>query len=512
MLIRSGVIVAVFTLLSRIFGMLRELFIATTFGTTALADAVTVAFKLPNLFRRILGEGALASVFVPIFTEKLRHSQKNANIFASKVFLCVMIIALGLFCIIEFFMPEIMMLLAPGFTSNPDKFQLTVSLCRITMIYLLFITLTALVGSMLNSVGRFAPFAATSIIMNIVIIGGTIWLSNYIENYYAIAFSIVIAGILQLGFIFFSAYRAGLKITIPKLYSEDQDIRKLVKLMVPATISAGALQINLFVSQSISSFIPGAVSILSYADRLYQLPMSIIGVSFATVLLPTLSKLYKSHEVKKARQTQTNAIKIGFFLTMPCCAALIVLAQPMISLIYEYGAFTQQDTINTSYAIAAFSLGLPAFVLSKIFMPIFFAHHDTKTPMKITVQTIASNIVLNLILMQYYGFVGIALGSSISSWIGVYFSVRYTKRFGYFTLTGELVMFLMKLIFCAMIAAIAMFCGYLYMSEMFQEDQIFDRAMIVFSSLGMGFGVYIILSLASGVVSWERIKEMVGRR
>lgn len=512
MLIKSGVIVAMLTLLSRIFGMLRELFIATTFGTTALADAVTVAFKLPNLFRRILGEGALSSVFVPIFTEKLRHSQKNANIFASKVLIWLMLLVIGIFGVMEFFMPEIMMLLAPGFTSNPDKFQLTVALCRITMIYLLFITLTALVGSMLNSVGRFAPFAATSILMNIVIITGTIWLDNYIENYYAIAFSIVLAGIMQLAFILFSAYRAGLKLSLPKLDSEDKDIRKLVKLMVPATISAGALQINLFISQSISSFIPGAVSILSYADRLYQLPMSIIGVSFATVLLPTLSKYYKSHEVKKARQTQNNAIKIGFFLTMPCTAALIVLAQPMISLIYEYGAFTEQDTVNTSYAISAFSLGLPAFVLSKIFMPIFYAHHDTKTPMKITIQTIVSNVILNLILMQYYGFVGIALGSSISSWIGVYFSIRYTRRFDYFHLTGELTMFICKLIFCAMIASIVMFSGYLYMSDIYIEDQIFDRAMIVFSSLGMGFGTYIILSLAAGVVSWDRLKEMLGRR
>jgi putative peptidoglycan lipid II flippase len=234
--------------------------------------------------------------------------------------------------------------------------------------------------------------------------------------------------------------------------------------------------------------------------------MSIIGVTFATILLPTLSKLYKSHEVKKARQTQEHAIKIGFFLTMPCTAALIVLAEPMISLIYEYGAFTKTDTMNTSHAIAAFSLGLPAFVLSKIFMPIFYAHHDTKTPMKITIQMIVSNIILNLILMQSYGFVGIALGSSIASWIGVYFSIRYTKRFDYFHLTGDLIMFICKLIFCAMIASIVMFCSYLYMSEIFMDDGVFDRAMIVFSSLGIGFAIYIILSLLAGVVSMERLK------
>jgi len=500
MLIRSGLIVAILTFLSRIFGMFRELFIATTFGTSSIADSVNVAFKLPNLFRRILGEGALASVFVPIFTDKLKNSKDQANLFASKVFFWLLILSFTIFIVIEFFMPEIMMLIAPGFVSSPDKFALTVILCRITMVYLLFITLTALVGSMLNSVGRFAPFASTSILMNIVIIGGTIFISNYTENYYAIALSIVVAGILQLAVIIYSAYRADIRISLPKISTEDKDIRKLVKLMVPATISAGALQINLFISQSISSFIPGAVSILSYADRLYQLPMSIIGVSFGTILLPTLSKLYKSHEVKKARQTQETAIKIGFFLTLPCSAALIVLGHPMISLIYEYGAFNHEDAVNTSFAIAAFSLGLPAFVLSKIFMPIFYAHHDTKTPMKITIKTIIANIILNLILMQYYGFIGIALGSSIASWVGVYFSIRYTDRYGYFSLNADLIIYLFKLFFCAMIASITMFCTYLYFSDIFPEVTAFYRAIKVFASLGSGFGIYILLALISGVL------------
>lgn len=510
MLLRSGITVATFTMLSRIFGMFRELFIATTFGTSAIADSVNVAFKLPNLFRRILGEGALASVFVPIFTEKLNQSKDQANLFASKVFFWLAIFVLLLIGVMEFMMPEIMRVIAPGFTSNPNKFNLTVSLCRITILYLLLISLTALIGSMLNSVGRFAPFAATAILMNIVIIGGTIWLNNYIENYYAIVSSIVLAGILQLLFIIVSAYRAGLRIHLPQLKTKDKDISKLLRLMLPATISAGAVQINLFISQSISSFIPGAVSILSYADRLYQLPMSIIGVTFATILLPTLSTLYKSNQIEKARKTQEDAIKVGFFLTIPCLVSLIVLSYPMISLIYEYGAFNSKDATNTSYALAAFAPGLPAFVLSKIFMPIFYAHHDTKTPMKITIQTIIANLILNIILMQYYGFVGIALGASIASWIGVFFSVRYTKRYGYFTLTSDLVIFLMKLVFCGIISGIVMFVSYFYMSGIYTTDLVFHRVIIVFSSLALGFGTYVILALLAGVIKAFSLKGLRG--
>ncbi|MGV2432594.1 MAG UNVERIFIED_CONTAM: polysaccharide biosynthesis C-terminal domain-containing protein [Rickettsiaceae bacterium] len=212
------------------------------------------------------------------------------------------------------------------------------------------------------------------------------------------------------------------------------------------------------------------MSILSYADRLYQLPMSIIGVTFGTILLPTLSKLYKTDEIEKAKKTQDNAIKIGMFLSLPCSVALIVLSYPIISLIYHYGAFTLEDTLATAETIAVFAIGLPAFVLSKIFMPIFYAHQDTKTPMKITIYTIVANLILNLILMQPLDYVGIALGSSLASWYGVYLSVKHTKKYGYFSLTNDLIIFIAKLILSCIVSGGAMYSAYIGISDIFLND------------------------------------------
>jgi putative peptidoglycan lipid II flippase len=511
MLIRSGLTVAALTFISRIFGMVRELFVAATFGTTPIADSVNIAFKLPNLFRRIFGEGALASVFVPIFSEKLVVSKSAAEQFASKIFLLLSVVVLAIIFTMQYFMPQLMIVLAPGFTADPDKFELTVLLCRITMVYLIFICLSSLIGGMMNSIGRFASYAASAIIMNIVIIAGTMFLNLYLTSYHAIAVSITLSGVLQLMFMLFFAYRAGLRIKIPQLSYHDPDISKLLKLMIPATITAGVVQINLFISQSIASYIPGAVSILSYADRLYQLPMSIVGVTFGTVLLPTLSKLYKTNALDAAHKTQDDAIKIGLFLTIPCSVALTILSVPIIQLIYEYGVFTHQDTLYTANALAAFAYGLPAFVLSKIFTPVFYAHQDAKTPMRITIYTIIANIILNLIFMQKYSFVGIALGSSIASWYSVYLFVKYAKKHGYFVLNRSLIVFIIKLFFCAFICSISMWFVFEFLEEMFSSNNILDRIIRVSGSLSVGFGLYIAAAFFAGILSKKMIMGLVRR-
>jgi putative peptidoglycan lipid II flippase len=309
----------------------------------------------------------------------------------------------------------------------------------------------------------------------------------------------------------FFAYRAGLRIKIPQLSYHDPDISKLLKLMIPATITAGVVQINLFISQSIASYIPGAVSILSYADRLYQLPMSIVGVTFGTVLLPTLSKLYKTNALDAAHKTQDDAIKIGLFLTIPCSVALTILSVPIIQLIYEYGVFTHQDTLYTANALAAFAYGLPAFVLSKIFTPVFYAHQDAKTPMRITIYTIIANIILNLIFMQKYSFVGIALGSSIASWYSVYLFVKYAKKHGYFVLNRSLIVFIIKLFFCAFICSISMWFVFEFLEEMFSSNNILDRIIRVSGSLSVGFGLYIAAAFFAGILSKKMIMGLVRR-
>ncbi len=509
MLIRSGAIVAFFTMLSRIFGMLRELFIASTFGTGPIADSVNVAFKLPNLFRRIFGEGALASIFVPMFSEKLTSSKENAERFAGKVFLLLTLVLIAFTGLMQYFMPELMVILAPGFGVDGAKFELTVLLCRITMPYLLFISLSALVGGMLNSVGRFAAFAFSPVLMNMAVIFGTTWISEYIDTAHAIGWSVVLAGVLQLTFIAIAAHRASLGLRAPHVSPDDKDIKKLLKLMIPATISSGVTQVNMFISQSISSFIPGAVSILSYADRLYQLPMSVIGVTFGTILLPTLSKLYKLGKMEEAEKTQELSIKIGLLLSLPCSVVLIVLAHPIIQLIYEHGAFTPEDTIKTGNTIAAFSIGLPAFVLGKIFTPIFYANLDAATPMRVTIYTIIANIILNLIFMQFFSHVGIAIGSSLAAWFNVWLFMRYAKSNGFFHIRRELLVYIAKLLLNSFVCGLSIWFIYRFSASNLGSSEVIYQAINVFGSIFLGFAIYIICSFLTGIVNKDLFTKLI---
>lgn len=489
--------------------MFRELFIAATFGTGPNADAVNVAFKLPNLFRRIFGEGALSSIFVPMFSEKLTHSEEVAERFASKVFFFLTIILIIFTGIMQYFMPELMFLVAPGFNVHPEKFELTVLLCRITMPYLLFISLVALVGGMLNSIGRFAVFAASPVIMSVVLIAGTVWIENYMPDTYAIAWAVILAGVLQLVFMVISMYRNGLRLRKPNFSYHDSDIKKLLKLMVPATISSGVAQVSLFVSLSIASFIPGAVSILSYADRIYQVPLSMIGVTFGTILLPTLSKYYKSGDLQSAERTQNDAVKLGLALSLPCAIAMIVLAVPIIRLIYEHGAFTAEDTVRTAGAIAAYSVGLPAFILSKIFMPIFYANQDAKTPMKITIYTIIANVVLNVIFMYPLAHVGIALGTSIAAWYNVYLFVRYARLHGYFHLTQDMLIMVAKIMFGGVASGFFTWAIYNVFSLYLAQDNIMLEATFVLLAIGMGFVIYIGIAVLMGVLDRDSMKKLL---
>ena len=318
-----------------------------------------------------------------------------------------------------------------------------------------------------------------------------------------------IYGILQLFFMIISMYKNGLRIRRPVMSHDDADIKKLLKLMVPATISNGVSQLSIFVSQSIASFIPGAVSILSYADRIYQVPMSIIGTTFGTILLPTLAKLYKSGDLENAKKTQNDAIKIGLLLSFPCAVAIIVLADPIIKLIYQHGAFTPEDTIRTADAIAAFAIGLPAFILSKIFMPIFYANQDAKTPMKITIYTIIMNIILNVIFMYPLAHVGIALGTSVAAWYNVFLFVRYAKIHGYFHLSKEMVMNFAKILLSCLVSGFATWVIFTMFVMYLSQDNILLEAVSVLTSIALGFMIYVGATVVFGVLDRDVIRKLV---
>jgi putative peptidoglycan lipid II flippase len=491
MLLKSGIIVGFFTLISRFFGLARELFIAATFGTSQIADCVNVAFKLPNLFRRIFGEGALSAVFIPMYSEKLVTSKEDAKKFSGEIFILLLLTLICLTIILQIFMPLLMVLIAPGFFASGEKYGLAVTLCRITIPYVIFVSITALLGGMLNSVRKFAAFAFVPILMNICVIVVPYILRNNVEPHYSISFSLIIAGIIQVGFMFYCIIRNGLK--FPILFKpKDPEVKKLLRKMGPATMSSGAQQLSLFISQSIASFLPGAVSILSYADRLYQLPLSLIGVTFGTILLPELSKIYKKKNYDEANFIQNKAIKVSFVISIPAMFGLITLAEPIIHLIYERGEFTSSDTSLTANALTAFAFGLPAFVLAKIVTPIFYANLDTKTPFRITVYSLFINTSLNIILMIPFGHVGIAIGSSIAAWINFWLLNKHAKQYGRFCITNETKIFALKNFVCGIIMVGFILISIHYFGELFYSDIFAIKAASILSTIAIAVVVFTI--------------------
>lgn len=418
-IIRSGLIVAFFTFISRIFGYIRDIFMAYYLGLNA--DSFAVAFRLPNTFRTLFGEGALSSAFVPLFAAKFASNKdhQEAFTFANRVFSLLFLTLLFFVCVMIFFMPYIIKALAPGFANNPEKLDLTISLAYFTMPYLFFISLCSLYAGVLNSIGRFAIASALPIVLNITMILAVKYLTPFSKSpSQALAVGVFIAGILQLSIIAYSAYLMGVKMQFTTILI-DKDMKTMFKNMVPAIIGSGVVQINLAIDTIIASFIDGAASIIYFADRLNQFPLAIIGTALSTVLLPTLSRQIRENKLIQAQETQTRSIELALLLTLPCSVAFFIMGDSIISLLFERGSFSSEDSIKVARALAALALGLPAFVMNKIFTPRFLAEHDTATPVKVSMISIVINIVASLILIQFFSYVGIAIATSLSGWISI---------------------------------------------------------------------------------------------
>ncbi|AFB31520.1 integral membrane protein MviN [Rickettsia rhipicephali str. Ect] len=505
-LFRSGVVVAFFTLISRIFGLVREQFIASLFGSTPMGDSINVAFKLPNLFRRIFAEGALSSVFIPIYNEKMLISKKAANNFSGEVFTLLLLTLIVIIALMQIFMPQLMLFIAPGFHGKKEKFELTVFLCRITIPYLIFVSLTALLGGILNSVKKFAAFAFSPVILSICVIIFTLTFDHYIESTISISLSLIMAGILQVSFMFVCVKRAALN--FPIIFNpSDPDVKKLLINMGPATISSGVQQLNLFISQSIASFIEGAISILSYADRIYQFPLSIIGTSFSTILLPELSKIYKSNDIVAAKKIQNNAIRMGLLLSLPATFGIIILSHPIINIIYERGVFTSQDTTNTAEAISAFALGLPAFILAKILTPIFYANGDTKAPLKITLFSIIINTGMNLLLMDSLKHIGIAVGTSIAAWYNLGLLYSYTTKQNKLHIEAGIKLFCGKILLCCTLMSIIIALIKHYYLEYFYSEYLLIKVCMLGSTIAVGMGAFFGTAYLLKAVNYDNNKK-----
>jgi putative peptidoglycan lipid II flippase len=443
-LLKSAGRVGGFTLASRFLGFFRDQLIAFTFGTGWVADAFVVAQRLPNLFRALFAEGAFNNAFVPMFAGKSEtEGEKKAFAFGRDA-LSIMAVWVVIFCgLCMLFMPWIIPvfdgingLLGKDFVVDPARQELTIELTRICFPYLGFMTLTALLGGMLNSLGRFTAAAAAPILLNICMIsfnlaGWYFGLGNTPEGGRLQAWAVSVAGLAQLAFVMFAAARAGAPIWpgVPRL---TPDVKRLFQRSVPGLISGGVIQINLAIATVLAFGFQGGASALYFADRLFQLPLGVIGVAIGVVLLPTLSRKLRAGDVAGAMDIKNRALETSLFLTLPCAVALIVIGRPILHVVYEHGAFTRAATLNVVPALAAFAAGLPAFTLTKIFQPGFYAREDTKTPMYFALAAVAVNIIASIILSQYFSFVGIAIASSIAAWINATALIVSSLRRGHY--------------------------------------------------------------------------------
>jgi putative peptidoglycan lipid II flippase len=409
--------VGVWTLLSRILGFVRDIIIAAYLGTGVVAEAFLIAFSLPNVFRRFFAEGAFNMAFVPMFSKKLEAGD-DPHRFAQDAFVGLGFI-LSVFTIIGvIFMPALVAIMASGFRGD-ERFDLAVYYGRIVFPYILFISLAALLSGVLNATGRFAAAAAAPVLLNIIFVIVLLCAALFSDAQAymgtSLAYAVPIAGIAQMALVWVAAKRAGypLRLRRPRMTPE---LKRLAIIAAPAALAGGVIQINLLVGRQVASYFDGAVAWLNYADRLYQLPLGVVGIAVGIVLLPDLSRRLRAGDTAGGQDAFNRAAEISLALTIPAAVALIAIPLPLVSVLFERGAFSASDTAATALAVAIYGLGLPAFVLQKTLQPLYFAREDTKRPFYYAVVAMILNAALAIGLSPVIGFIAAAVGTSLTGW------------------------------------------------------------------------------------------------
>jgi putative peptidoglycan lipid II flippase len=457
-MLKGAFTVGMWTMASRILGFARDMLIAFILGTGPIADAFFVALRLPNLFRRLFGEGAFNSAFVPSISAIL-HTEglPAAQSFAEEA-TAVMVFWLGGITVIgEIFMPWLLYVLAPGFSATPPKFALAVALTRIMFPYLFFVCLTALFSGVLNAMGRFSAAAAAPVLFNLFSIAFMLLLTPYTPNPgYALAWGVSVSGVAQLLLLIFAMRRAGMKLKMPRPKLTPR-MRILFKRMAPGLVGAGVTQLNVSIDIIIGTLLPaGSVSILYYADRVNQLPLGVIATAAGTALLPMVARQIALGETAAALGTMNRAIESVVMLTLPAAIGLSVAAVPVMDILFVRGAFTTHTAILAGRSLAAFAIGLPAFALVKILTPGFFARGDTVTPLKIGLAAVALNLAMNLVFMHPLQAVGPALATSLASAFNVACLVVLLHRRGHFALDSHAKKRLPRLLLAGAVMAAAL--------------------------------------------------------
>ncbi|MDV4143275.1 murein biosynthesis integral membrane protein MurJ [Shimia sp. FJ5] len=428
-LMRGFLTVGGWTMASRILGFVRDILILAFLGTGPLYEAYVVAFRLPNMFRRFFAEGAFNMAFVPMFSKKLEGEEDPLG-FAREAFAGLATVLIVLTLLAQLVMPWLILGLASGFAGQ-EQFALSVEFGRIAFPYILFISLAALLSGVLNATGRFAAAAAAPVLLNILLvagISGAAWLGLDVAR--ALIWMIPVAGIAQLALVWVAAARAGFPLSLQRP-RWTPELKRLVTIAIPAALAGGVVQINLLVGQQVASYFDRAVGWLFAADRLYQLPLGVVGIAIGIVLLPDLSRRLKADDEAGSRTALSRAAEISLALTIPCAVALMVIPLPLVSVLFERGATTADDSAAIALAVAVYGLGLPSFVIQKILQPLFFAREDTKTPFRYALWAMVVNAVVAIGLAPFIGWIAPAIATTLAGWVMVALLYKGTRPMGY---------------------------------------------------------------------------------
>jgi putative peptidoglycan lipid II flippase len=441
------------TTLSRLFGLVRDIVIAHFFAAGSGSDAFFVAFKIPNYLRRLFAEGGFSQAFVPVLTEYKNQGDEDAvqdllSHVSGKL-------TLVLFCVTVIGVvaaPIVIMIFAAGFAGNEDKFDLSVYMLRITFPYILFISLTAFAGGILNTYGRFAVPAFTPVLLNISLISCAIWLAPLLDQpITALAWGVLISGILQL--LFQMPFLLGMKrLPRPRLKKDHPGVSKILKLMIPTLFAVSISQINLIIDMFMASFlVNGSISWLYYSDRLMEFPLGVFGVALATVILPNLSEKHAQGNAHKFSHMLDWALKWVFLISIPAALGLMLLAGPMLTTIFQHGEFTPFHVEMSARSLLAYAIGLPGFILIKVLASGYFSRQDTKTPVKIGIVAMFSNIIMNLIFIGPLAHAGLALATSLAALINAGLLFYFLRKGQFYIPESGWLVFILRIVFASSI-------------------------------------------------------------
>lgn len=511
-LVRAVSAIGSMTMLSRVFGFLRDILIANFLGAGAVADAFVVAFRFPNLFRRLFAEGAFAAAFVPLFSRTLEGEGRNpAREFAEHAFTVLAIILLVFVICIELTMPWLMPYLAPGFDAVPGKMEMATEFSRIAFPYLLFISLVALQSGVLNALGKFSAAAAAPVLLNLALIAAILGFGGSDEETgRALVWGVFAAGIVQFLWLTWHCHRAGfhLRFKRPKLTDK---VRTLGRRTLPVVFGASLYQINLLIGTILATTISdGAVSYLYYADRITQLPLGVVGIAVGTALLPMISRQLEKGDIADANNAQNRGAEFALLLTLPAAVALVAIPGPIVAALFERGAFDAEATNATAFALAAYALGLPAYVGIRVFTPGFFAREDTKTPVIIAAVAMAVNIALNLILMREFAHVGIAMASSISAWLNILGLVVVLIVRGHYSIDRRLLTRAIGIAIASAIMGAGLWFGAAWATPWLAQGTLIEASALAVLIAG-GMVTYFVTARVLGVFSITEIKATIRR-